>query len=134
MRFSVTVLFVEIFFVTVGIAQEARYIDLSGISQPTGESPYGSRTEGVSCVGSKELFPHQAKASLEWIEATDIYAHQQIGMEVRIENVGTVPIKVPTNPNLTDLQPTDSSTRFEYYSLCNSDTASKGPRPRAALP
>jgi hypothetical protein len=38
-------------------------------------------------------------------------------MEVRLENVGTSSIDVPIYPNLTDLQPRASATRFEYYSM-----------------
>jgi hypothetical protein len=117
MRLDLVILASGLLFSAVGMTQEVRYVDLSGISQPASARPYGSRVENLSCGGSKELFPHRAKASLEWIEATDIYPRERIGMEVRVENVGTAPIKVPIHPNLADLKPTNPSARFEYYSL-----------------
>ena len=89
MRFNIIILVIGTFFAAIGVAQEVRYVDLSGIDQPTSDEPYGSRVENFSCGGSKELFPHRAKVSLEWIEATDIYPRKQFGMEVRVENVGS---------------------------------------------
>jgi len=100
-----------------GMAQEVRYIDLSGVDQPTDRKPYGSTIENFTCGGGAELFAHRARVSLEWIQTTDIYPHERLGMEVRIENIGTSSLNMPIYPNLTDLQPKDSSTPFEYYSL-----------------
>jgi hypothetical protein len=58
-----------------------------------------------------------SKPTPEWIQTDEIYPHERFGMEVRIENVGPSSITVPIHPNLTDLQPKDAATRFEYYSL-----------------
>jgi len=102
---------------TVAIAQEIRLIDLSRVDQPSPLRPFGSTIENLSCGGSKELFPHRAKASLVWIESTDLHPEQRIALEIRIENVGPAPINLPINPRLADLQPEDPHTRFEYYSL-----------------
>jgi hypothetical protein len=100
-----------------GMAQEVRYVDLSGVEQPKDRTPYGSRIENFTCGGSEKLFAHRARVSLEWIQSSDIYPHERLGMEVRIENVGTSSISVPIHPSLTGLQPINSAMRFEYYSL-----------------
>ena len=99
-----------------GMAQEVRYVDLSGVEQPKDRTPHGSRVENFTCGGSAKLFARRAGVSLEWIQTTDIYPRERLGMEVRVENVGTSPIIVPIHPSLTELQP-NSATRFEYYSL-----------------
>jgi hypothetical protein len=117
MRLNLIALIIGMFLSAIGMAQEVRYIDLSGVGQPTDRRPYGSKSENFTCGGSQELFPHRARVSLEWIETTDIYPHQQMGMEVRVENIGLSPIKLPIHPSLTDLQPRNPATRFEYYSL-----------------
>jgi hypothetical protein len=102
---------------TVAIAQEIRLIDLSSVDQPAPLRPFGSTVENLSCGGSKELFPHRAKASLVWIKSTDLHPDQRIALEIRIENVGPEPINLPINPSLAGLQPEDPHMRFEYYSL-----------------
>lgn len=117
MRLNLIALFTGLLLSLSGMAQEAQYIDLSGVGQPTDRRPYGSRIENFTCGGSVELFAHRAKVSLEWIQTTDIFPHERLGMEVRVENIGTSSLNVPIHPNLTDLQPRDPGTRFEYYSL-----------------
>lgn len=117
MRLMLIAFIIGVFLSITGMAQEVQYIDLSGVNQPTDRKPYGSRIENLTCGGSEKLFPHRARITLEWIQTTDIYPHEQLGMEVRVENVGTSPITVPIHPHLTDLQPRDAATRFEYYSL-----------------
>jgi hypothetical protein len=117
MRLNVIALFLGLLVSVNGMTQEVRYIDLSGVDQPTDRKPYGSRIENFTCGGSEQLFAHRARISLEWIQSNDIYPHERFGMEVRVENVGTAPITVPVRPSLTELQPRDPATRFEYYSL-----------------
>lgn len=114
---NLTAVFFGLLLSAIGVAQEIRYVDLSGVDQPTDRKPYGSRIENFTCGGSEQLFSHRAKVSLEWIQTTDIYPHERLGMEVRVENVGTSSINVPIHPNLTELQPREPATRFEYYSL-----------------
>jgi len=117
MRLNLLAVFIGLLLSLNGMAQEVQYIDLSAVDQPTDRRPYGSRIENFTCGGSAELFAHRAKISLEWIQTTDIYPHERLGMEVRLENIGSSALNVPIHTNLTDLQPRDSSTRFEYYSL-----------------
>ena len=51
------------------------------------------------------------------MQTSDIYPHQRLELEFRVENVGTSSIKVPIHPKLRDLQPSNAVTQFEYYSL-----------------
>ena len=109
MRLNLLAVFIGLLLSLNGMAQEVQYIDLSGVDQPTDRRPYGSRIENFTCGGSAELFAHRAKISLEWIQTTDIYPHERLGMEVRVENIGSSALNVPIHTNLTDLQPRDSS-------------------------
>jgi hypothetical protein len=113
----VIVIFIVIFLRGVGTAQELRYIDLSGIDQPTADKPSGSRLDYSRCGPSNEPFPHQAMSSLEWIDATDLYPHQRVEIEVLVKNTGTADLKLPIYPNLTDLTHQKPSEQFEYYNL-----------------
>jgi hypothetical protein len=117
MHLKTVILVIGMFFHGVGTAQEIRYIDLSGVDQPTADKPSGSRVDYSRCVAWNEPFPHQAMSSLEWIDATDLYPHQRVEIEVQVKNVGTAALKLPIYPNLTDLQLEKPSKQFEYYNL-----------------
>jgi hypothetical protein len=114
MRLNLIILVIGIIGSGVALAQEVRHIDLPDVNDGV---PHGSRSENFGCGGSRKLFAHQARMSLEWIETDDIYPRQRMAMKVRVENIGRAPIELPIHPNLTDLQPTESAARFEYYSL-----------------
>jgi len=47
--------------------------------------------------------------------------HYQVGdepkFEVMLDNTGSVPIRIPSSPNLADLQPKDPAKQFAYYEL-----------------
>ena len=99
-------------------AQEVRYIELSNAgAAPNDEPAYGSMIEAYSCVGSKEPSPQQAKISLVWMETTDLYPSQRVGVEFRIENIRITPLKLPIQTTLTDLKPRDPEVRFTYYRM-----------------
>jgi hypothetical protein len=115
MRLRLGILTIGILLSAVGEAQEVRSITLHDVTQSA--PPQGSRFENSTCGGSKELFSHRASASLDWLETTDLYPGERIGMEVRVENVGTAPFKLPIHASLKDLQSKDPSARLEYYSL-----------------
>ena len=104
--------------VICSLGQEVRKIDLSTISEPpTNEQAQGSMVEAYSCVGPMEPSAQQERISLEWIETTDLYPHQRMGVEFRVENIGTTLLKLPINPTLTDLQPKDTAAVFTYYRM-----------------
>ena len=98
------------------VSQEIRTIDLTGVTQPALPFPRDTTIKSLSC-GPEAKTTSRARASLEWLETTDIYPKQRIAMLVKIENVGKSPINLPVKPRLEDVQPKGSSSRFEYYSL-----------------
>jgi hypothetical protein len=55
MRLNLIALIIGMFLSAIGMAQEVRYIDLSGVGQPTDRRPYGSKIENFTCGGSQEL-------------------------------------------------------------------------------
>jgi hypothetical protein len=73
MRLIIMALFLGLLVSANGTAQGVRYLDLSGVEQPTDRRrPYGSRIENFTCGGTEQLFAHRAKVSLEWIQTVDI--------------------------------------------------------------
>jgi len=87
------------------VAQEIRFIDLSGMPQSREMGQGGSRT-GYLIYGTEEsrAAKRAARASLEWLSTTDINPKQEIVVLVKAENVGDLPISVPVKPRLTDVQ------------------------------
>jgi len=118
MRFGLVIFVLGILTSGVGLSQEVRYIDLSGVSESVGhEPPPGSMIESYSCISPRESIPQKAGISLEWMETTDLYPRQRVGAEFRVENTGTTPLTLPIHPTLTDLQPKDLAAPFVYYRM-----------------
>jgi hypothetical protein len=104
--------------ISASCAQEVGFIDLSAIRQPTRAGlPSSSIIEDIACSDSKLVLPHRVKASLEWMSTTEVHARQLLRIEVRVQNIGTAPITVPKGATLTDIEPKDTTTRFEYWTL-----------------
>lgn len=104
--------------VSGSMGQEVRKIDLSTTSEPpSDELAQGSMVEAYSCVGPREPNSQQERISLEWIETTDLYPHQRVRVEFRVENIGTTLLKLPVSPTITDLLPKDSAVRSTYYRM-----------------
>ena len=61
-------IFLGLLLSATGTAQEIRYIDLSGVDQPTDRKPYGSRIENFSFGSSEKLFANRVRVSLEWLQ------------------------------------------------------------------
>ena len=51
------------------------------------------------------------------VAPTDIDPTQPFEAEFRVLNTGIAPIEVPVSPHLSDLQPSDESAAFSYFSL-----------------
>jgi|SRR5579864_406370 len=101
-----------------GVAQEARLIDLSGLAESVGhETPDGSMIEAYSCIGPRTPIPQNERTSVEWMQTTDLYPHQRVEVEFRVENIGTTLLRLPIHPSLTDLRPKDLAATFEFYRM-----------------
>ena len=57
------------------------------------------------------------RTTLVWLDRDEYAVGDHQKFEVRIENVGSVPVEMPFSPHLADLQPVDASQKFGY-SVC----------------
>jgi hypothetical protein len=112
------------------VAQEVGFVDLTQIvvrtqlRHPAPRSDEATDRRGGGCIFDSRHdncdVPNAPKdvgalrTTLVWLDR-DKYAvgdHQKF--EVRIENVGSVPVELPFSPHLADLQPVDASQKFGY--------------------
>jgi hypothetical protein len=54
------------------------------------------------------------RTTLVWLDRDEYAVGDHPKFEVRIENVGSVPVELPFSPHLADLQPADASQKFGY--------------------
>ena len=113
--------------------QELKYIDLDGIRQRTElrhpPAPQTDCKQGAGCLGGgygggsigdgapDQRDPHALGIYLLRVTPTDIRAGEMVQVEFKILNTGTVPIELPVSPHLADLQPSDETVSFQYWSL-----------------
>src|SRR6266436_387751 len=114
-------------------AQEIKYIDLTAVRQRTElrhpPAPQSDCKEGTGCIGSgyggsilRDGAPNQRDPlalgiSLMRVTPTDINPAEPFQVEFKVLNTGTAPIELPVSPHLSDLQPSDESVAFNYFSL-----------------
>ena len=63
-------------------------------------------------VGANE--PRALRTTLSWLDRASYVEGEPVTWEVKIENVGTVPVKLGISPHRSDLQPQDASASFRY--------------------
>src|SRR2546425_4408040 len=114
-------------------AQEIKYIDLTAVRQRTDlrhpPAPQSDCKEGTGCIGGgygggsvgdgapDQRDPHALGIYLLRVTPTDIYPAEPFQVEFKVLNTGTAPIELPVSPHLSDLQPSDESVAFNYFSL-----------------
>ena len=115
-------------------AQEVKILDISDVQQritlryppapppecgEKGKSCVGSGSAGVSIAdGAPDYRDPQALAVyLLSVSPTEIDPTQPFEAEFRVLNTGIVPLEIPVFPHLSDLQPSDESAIFSYFSL-----------------
>lgn len=113
-----------------GVAQEVGFIDLTQIAARTELRLPAPRSDEVTERGGGtgmsydcDLFPDAPKdagalrTTLVWLDRSENAIGDHEKFEVRIENVGSVPIKFPFSPHRADLQPEDASQKFGYSAV-----------------
>src|SRR3984893_1517518 len=114
-------------------AQEIKYIELTAVRQRTElrypPAPQSDCKEHTGCVvggysgGSvgdgapdqRDL--HALGIYLLRVTPTDINPAEPFQVEFKVLNTGTAPMELPVSAHLSDLQPTDESIAFDYFSL-----------------
>jgi hypothetical protein len=115
------------------MAQEIKYIDMTDVRQRTElrhpPAPQSDCKEGTGCIGggygggsvgdgaSDQRDPDALGIYLLRVTPTDINPAEPFQVEFRVLNTGTAPIELPVSPHLSDLQPSDESVAFTYFSL-----------------
>lgn len=114
-------------------AQEIKYIDLTAGRQRMElrhpPAPQSDCREGAGCLGGGSGGGGVVDGAPDWrdpralgiylvrVTPTDINAAEPFQVEFKILNTGTAPIELPVSPHLSDLQPSDESVAFNYFSL-----------------
>lgn len=116
-------------------AQEVGYLDLTSAVARTqlrhpprpevqcgGDGPCvghggGWGSIGIGCGAESPKEPRALRTTLTWLDRVSYGDGEEIEFEVKLENVGTVAMKIPRTPHLADLQPADVSVPFDYYDI-----------------
>src|SRR5882724_3504360 len=115
------------------MAQEIKYIDITDLRQRTElrhpPAPQSDCKEGTGCIGGgygggsvgdgapDQRDPHALGIYVLRVTPTDINPAEPFQVEFKVLNTGTAPIELPVSPHLSDLQPSDESVAFNYFSL-----------------
>lgn len=118
---------------TACVAQEVASVDASHVAPRTelryppvaqascendGPCTGGARVSvGIGCGAESPKDPRAIRTTLTWLDYLAYEEGEEAEFEVRLENVGTVSLRLPGTPHLADLQPADESVPFDYYSL-----------------
>ena len=108
------------------VAQEAGFVDLTGIAartefrQPaTQAAEHASRIHrgagklpGCPANGTPAL-----RTTLLWLDRSEYQVGDEEKFQVQIENIGSAPITIPFSPHVADLQPEDPGQKFRYSTL-----------------
>src|ERR1039458_4838592 len=114
-------------------AQEIKSIDISNVHARTElrhpPAPQSDCKEGTDCIGGgyaggsvgdgapDQRDPHALGIYLLRVTPTNLNPAESFQVEFKILNTGTAPIELPVSFNLSDLQPSDESVAFNYFSL-----------------
>ena len=71
----------------------------------------------VACGGVAAVEKRDLRTSLTWLDRPEYEDGDSAEIEVTITNVGDVPIDIPWQPHLADLQPADENSKFHALSL-----------------
>jgi hypothetical protein len=130
MRLTLSVLLLA--WPATSLAQEIKFIDIISVQQrtelrhppaPPPDCKDGNCVGGVIGSGSvgdgapDQRDPRALGVYLLQVTPTEIRVSEPFEAEFRVVNTGRVSIEVPVYPHLSDLQPSDESVAFSYFSL-----------------
>lgn len=111
--------------------QEVGYLDLRGIQprtnlrHPEAKPVCSGNTctisggvigSSIACGAGSRDDPRALKATVLSFDHSSYTEGDQAEIEIKLENVGTVPMTLPWYPHLADLQSSDITARLEYLS------------------
>jgi hypothetical protein len=112
--------------VSICPAQEVASVDLTKLEarvdlrRPKETSDMtGARSGAQSTIHCPDSTQNAGEldTSLVSLDRTQYRAGDLPKLEVMLQNTGSVPIRIPSSPNLADLQPKDPAKQFAYYEL-----------------
>src|ERR1700747_510812 len=130
MRLTLSVLLLA--WPATSLAQEIKYIDITSVQQRTELRHPPARPPDCkdgNCIGGgigggsagdgapDQRYPRALGVYLLQVTPTEIRAPEPFEAEFRVVNTGRVAIEVPVYAHLSDLQPSDESVPFSYFSL-----------------
>ncbi|HET9365754.1 MAG TPA: hypothetical protein VFP71_12160 [Candidatus Angelobacter sp.] len=133
-RLQLGLAFLLLLSATALTAQEVAYLDLADVKPRTelrhpsspppvckedGTCTFSGGVDGGS-VGDGVEGPNEPRALKTTLLSLDRFAYapdDSAEMEIKVENVGSVAMAIPWNPNLADLQPADEKQSFHYRSF-----------------
>jgi hypothetical protein len=107
-------------------AQEIAALDLTKIDarvdlrRPRATSEISVGYSGAESANYCPLSKHKTgglRTSLVSLDRADYQIGDELTFEVTVQNIGSVPIRIPFSPHLADLQPSDPAEKFSYYEL-----------------
>jgi hypothetical protein len=114
-------------------AQEVKYLDLTGVQQRTelrfppappvkceADAPCVGGGWGGASIGDGApdiRNPQALRIDLLRVDPVEINPEIPFEAEFRVFNTGRVPLELPVSPHLSDLQPSDASVEFSYFSF-----------------
>jgi hypothetical protein len=107
------------------LAQQVKFIDLTTTPQrvelrypPAAPNQHGNYSVGSvgDCVVDPRD-PHSLTVTVQNAIVRDTDPKRPFEIEFKVLNTGQSPLRLPTWPHLSDLQPDDASTTFSYMSL-----------------
>lgn len=121
------------YFTTYAEAQEVKFVDLTTIEQrialrttPSPPQQVHRNADGSfsvtgsargALIGDCGVGANESRVlrtTVTWLDRPSYAVGDSIEWEVKVENVGSVPMTLAISPHLSDLQPSDASEPFSY--------------------
>ena len=107
------------------VAQEAGFVDLTGIAARTDfrhpvaqdDMARQARRPAGKLPDCPANSTPALRTTLLWLDRSEYKVGDEEKFQVQIENVGSAPMRIPFSPHVADLQPEDPGQKFGYSTL-----------------